>query len=251
VEPAGDRDSVIYRLLVVHCWYNIHVMCGRYSLAIDYDAINDRFVFRGGAQLTMQYRPRFNIAPTQEVLTVVNPAGEGNEPRMMRWGLIPFWAKDPSIGNRMINARAETIVEKPAFRQAFQRRRCLVVADGFYEWQKEGKYKVPMRIILKTGEPFSFAGLWETWKSPDGAAIESCTIITTTPNALMEPIHDRMPVILSREGESAWLSSANVAAATLRELLVPYPAEQMDVYEVSALVNAPKNDLPDVLARVG
>ncbi len=146
-------------------------MCGRYSLAIDYDAINDRFVLRGGLQLPMHHRPRFNIAPTQEVLAVVNPTGEGNEPRMMKWGLIPFWANDPSTGSRMINARAETIVEKPAFRQAFQRRRCLVVADGFYEWRKEGKYKVPMRIMLKTGEPFGFAGLWETWKSPEGAAI--------------------------------------------------------------------------------
>ncbi len=134
-------------------------MCGRYSPAIDYDAINDRFEFRGRAQLPVQFRPRYNIAPTQEVLTVGNPTGEGNEPRMMRWGLIPFWAKDPSIGNRMINARAETILEKPAFRNAFSRRRCLVVADGFYEWRKEGKHKVPMRIILKTGEPFSFAGL--------------------------------------------------------------------------------------------
>jgi len=226
-------------------------MCGRYSLAIDYDAINDRFVFRGGVQVPVPHRPRFNIAPTQEVLTVVNPTGEGNEPRMMKWGLIPFWAKDPSIGNRMINARAESIAEKPAFRNAFQKRRCLVVADGFYEWRKEGKYKVPMRIILKTGEAFGFAGLWETWKSPEGVAVESCAIITTTPNAVMEPIHNRMPVILPREAESAWLSSATGDAATLRELLVPYPAEEMDAYEVSALVNESKNDVPDVLARVG
>ena len=225
-------------------------MCGRYSLAIDYDAINDRFVFRGGVQLPMKYRPRFNVAPTQEVLTVVNPTGEGNEPRMMKWGLIPFWAKDPSIGNRMINARAESISEKPAFRNAFQRQRCLVVADSFYEWRKEGKHKVPMRIMLKTGEPFGFAGLWETWKSPEGAAVESCTIITTTPNALMEPIHNRMPVILPKQAESAWLSSANVDAAVLRELLGPYPAREMDAYEVSALVNVLKNDVPEVLARV-
>ena len=123
------------------------------------------------------------------------------------------------------------------------------MADGFYEWRKEGKYKVPMRIILKTGEPFGFAGLWETWKSPEGAAIESCTIITTTPNALMEPIHNRMPVILSREAEPTWLNSANVETATLRELLAPYSADEMEAYEVSLLVNAPTNDVPDVLAR--
>jgi len=225
-------------------------MCGRYSLAIDYDAINDRFEFRGGVQLPTPFKLRFNIAPTQEVLTVVNPTGEGNEPRIMKWGLIPAWAKDVPIGSRMINARAESIMEKTVFRQAFQRLRCLVAADGFYEWRKEGKYKVPMRIILKTGEPFGFAGLWDTWKSPDGAVVESCTIITTTPNALMEPIHNRMPVILSKEAESAWLNLANDDAATLRELLVPYPAEEMDAYEVSALVNAPKNDVPEVLARV-
>lgn len=250
MEPVGDWDSVRGRFWPVHCWYNIYVMCGRYSLAIGYDAISDRFEFRGGVQLPMQYRPRYNIAPTQEVLTVVNPKGEGNEPRMMKWGLIPSWAKDPSIGNRMINARAETIVERPAFRQAFQRRRCLVVADGFYEWRKEWKHNVPMRIILKTGEPFGFAGLWDVWKSPEGAAIESCTIVTTTPNAVMEPIHNRMPVILPREAEAVWLDPANGDTAALRELLVPCPAEELESYEVSTLVNAPKNDLPDVLARV-
>lgn len=228
----------------------MRVMCGRYSLAIDYDAINDRFVFRGGVQLPMQSRPRFNIAPTQEVLTVVNPTGEGNEPRMMKWGLIPFWAKDPSIGSRMINARAETIMEKPAFKNAFQRRRCLVVADGFFEWRKEGKYNVPMRIILKTGEPFGFAGLWETWRSPEGNEIQSCTVITTSPNAVMEPIHNRMPVILPKEAESPWLDPAHGDAATLWKLLVPYSAKQMEAYEVSSLVNAPNNDVPDVLTRV-
>ncbi len=180
---------------------------------------------------------------------MVNPTGEGNEPRMMKWGLIPFWAKDPSIGNRMINARAESIAEKPAFRNAFQRRRCLVIADGFYEWRKEGKHKVPMRIILKTGQPFGFAGLWETWMSSEGAAIESCTIVTTTPNALMEPIHNRMPVILPREAETVWLDPGNADSAVLRELLVPYAAEGMEAYEVSALVNTPRNDVPEVLAQ--
>ena len=226
-------------------------MCGRYSLAIDYDAISDRFDLRGGVQLPLVYRDRFNIAPTQEVLTVVNAAGQGNQPRMMRWGLVPFWAKDLSIGNRMVNARAETIMESRVFRQAFQRCRCLVVADGFYEWRSQGKRRIPMRVILKTGEPFGLAGLWETWKSPEGKTIESCTIITTTPNELMARIHNRMPVILPREAETPWLDPENTDAGVLRELLVPYPASEMDAYEVSTLVNSPKYDSPDLLARVG
>ena len=222
-------------------------MCGRYSLAVDYDALEDRFLFRGGVQLP--FKPRFNVAPTQEVLTVVNQ-GEGNEPRMMKWGLIPFWAKDAKIGNRMINARAETLVENRVFRQPFQKRRCLVVADGFYGWRREGKLKTPMRIILKSGESFGFAGLWETWKSPADELVHSCTIITTTPNALIEPIHNRMPVILPKSAEEQWLSREDTDNGGLRELLVPYSANEMEAYEVSTLVNVSKNDVPDVIARV-
>ena len=232
----------------IYNWYNGNIMCGRYSLAIDYDAISDRFSFRGGVQTPLLIRPRFNIAPTQDVLTVVN-VDKGNEPRMMKWGLIPFWANDPSIGNRMINARAETLMEKSAFKNAFQRRRCLVLADGFYEWKRDNKYKVPMRIILKTGEPFGFAGLWETWKSSKGEVVHSCSIITTIPNAILEPIHNRMPVILSRESECSWLTS-DTDSSYLRELLLPYPADAMEVYQVSALVNASNNDTPEVTFRV-
>ena len=221
-------------------------MCGRYSLTPDLDQLQLRFRFKAG---DMDYRPRYNVAPTQEVLTVTSDGIE-NRAQFMKWGLIPFWAKDPSIGQRMINARAETVVEKASFRQAFQKRRCLVVADGFYEWRKDGKTKVPMRIIARSGEPFGFAGLWETWKSPNGELVKSCTIITTTPNEVMEPIHNRMPVILSRDAEAGWMDHANFDAAQLRELLVPYPAEDMTAYEVSALVNSPKNDLLDCLAPV-
>ena len=151
----------------------------------------------------------------------------------------------------MINARAETVAEKPSFKQAFQSQRCLVIADGFYEWRKHGKVKIPMRVILKTGEPFGFAGLWESWKSPEGELIHSCTIITTTPNAVMEPIHNRMPVILSKDKEAKWLDVSPSDAGELRELLSPYPADEMDAYEVSTLVNSPKNDMPDVMARMG
>ena len=214
---------------------------------MDIRDFDDRFSFRG---FDLPYKPRFNIAPTQEVLTVTNDGSE-NRAQFMKWGLIPFWAKDPSIGNRMINARAETVVEKPSFRQAFQKRRCLVIADGFYEWRRVpgSKTKIPMRIILKTAEPFGFAGLWERWKSPEGEWIRSCTIITTTPNALMEPIHNRMPVILSRESEAQWLDQSEEDVSVLRELLIPYSALEMDAYEVSSLVNSPKNDMPDVIAR--
>ena len=222
-------------------------MCGRYSLASDLDGLDDRFSFRGGLQGPL--KPRFNIAPTQEVLTVVNN-GTGNVPRMMKWGLIPFWAKDPSIGSRMINARAETVVEKPSFRNAFKSRRCLIVADGFYEWRKEGKLKTPMRIVLRSGQPFGFAGLWETWRSPEGQPVQSCTIITTIPNTVMEPIHNRMPVILTREAEAEWLDHDESDTGSLRELLVPYPPDDMEVYEISALVNSPKNDVPDIIAWV-
>lgn len=220
-------------------------MCGRYSLAIDYDTLEDRFTIRGGLQLPLA--PRYNIAPTQEVLTVVNQ-GHGNEARMMRWGLIPFWAKDPSVGNRMINARAETVTEKPSFRQAYQKRRCLVIADGFYEWQKVQGGKTPMRMIVGGGEPFGFAGLWETWRSPEEELVLSCSIITTTPNELTAPIHNRMPVILPQEAEALWLNQ-DADPAVLRELLVPY-AGNMEAYEVSALVNSPRNDMPDVMARI-
>jgi putative SOS response-associated peptidase YedK len=223
-------------------------MCGRYSLSIDFDVLEDRFTFRGGVQIPL--RTKYNIAPTQEVLTVVNDGSE-NQAQVMKWGLIPFWAKDPKIGSRMINARAETVVEKPVFREAFNKRRCLVVADGFYEWEKTPGGKVPMRIVLKSGEPFGFAGLWSTWKSPDGQSVKSCTIITTIANSLMEPIHDRMPVILSREAERDWLDVTQSDTAELRELLVPYAASEMETYQVSALINSWKNESPDVTARVG
>ena len=220
-------------------------MCGRYSLATDIEGLSRRFDFKAAG---LTFRERFNIAPTQQVLTITND-GSDNQAQLMKWGLIPFWAKDPKIGNRMINARAETVAENRVFRQSFQRRRCLVVADGFYEWRKEGKGKVPMRIILNSGEPFGFAGLWETWKSPDGGNVQSCTIITTTPNEVMEPIHNRMPVILPRESEGLWLDSENADSERLKSLLVPYRADMMEAYEVPTLVNSPKNEIPDVLER--
>ena len=224
-------------------------MCGRYSLVMDLSVLAQRFEFDDAG---LAAEPAYNIAPTQQALTV-REGEDGREAAFMRWGLIPSWAKDSSIGARMINARAETLAEKPAFRTALRRRRCLVLADGFYEWQRVAgsKVKRPMRIVLKTGEPFAFAGLWEEWRNPEGIPIQSCTIITTSPNALLAPIHDRMPVILSRDAEPLWLDASVGDPGLLANVLRPYSADAMDAYEVSPLVNSAANDTPEVLARVG
>ena len=227
-------------------------MCGRYSLIAGADQLALRFDFDVGA---LNLSPNFNVAPSQSVLTVRAAEGPGAERRnreaaLMRWGLIPSWAKDKSIGYKMINARAETVAERPSYRTALQRRRCLVIADGFYEWQREGKARRPMRITLQSGEPFAFAGLWETWRDPEGERLQSCTIITTTPNELVRPIHDRMPVILPPDLEPLWLDPDVKDAAVLSNILAPYPADAMQAYEVSALVNTPSNNNPDVIRRV-
>jgi putative SOS response-associated peptidase YedK len=212
-------------------------MCGRFTLTADLEQLEERFSFRAH---NLSFRPRYNIAPSQQVLTLIG--AEERRAELLRWGLIPAWAKEPSIGDRMINARAETVAEKPSFRRALQKRRCLVLADGFYEWQKEGKKKTPMYIALKSHEPFAFAGLWETWKSPEGETIQSCTIITTTPNSLTASIHNRMPVILPREAESVWLDRSLEDSQVLVPLLAPYAAEAMEASAVSPLVNSPRND---------
>ena len=212
-------------------------MCGRYSLTADLGELAGRFEFDGDWEA---FERRYNIAPTQEVLTVVG--GEERRGGYMRWGLIPHWAKDPKIGSRMINARTETVAEKPSFRNALRRRRCLVLADGFYEWRRDGKMKTPMRIAMRSGEPFAFAGLWETWRDPDGTVIPSCTIITTTPNDLLSPIHNRMPVILTKEVEDFWLDDSVDDPVALTSVLTPYPDDVMESYEVSSLVNSVAND---------
>ena len=220
-------------------------MCGRYTLIADLGDLAQRFEFDGS---DFSYDPGYNIAPTESVLTVRNV--EGREAAFMRWGLIPFWAKDLKIGARMINARAETVSEKPAFRIALRRRRCLVLADGYYEWQKTPVGKRPYRIIMKTGEPFAMAGLWESWRDPHDKVVPSCTIITTAANDFLSPIHNRMPVILSQETESLWLDSGLEEASTLTDILAPCPGEGMEAYEVSTMVNYARNDGPEVIARV-
>tara|TARA_B100000749_G_scaffold280060_1_gene274574 strand:+ start:534 stop:1211 length:678 start_codon:yes stop_codon:yes gene_type:complete len=221
-------------------------MCGRFTLTSDQDSFGDRFSFTG---FDLGWVPSFNIAPTQEVLTVTNDGSE-NHPELMRWGLVPSWAKDPKIGNRMINARSETLTEKPSFRTAFKRRRCLIPADGFYEWKREGKAKKPMLITANPGGLFAFAGLWETWKQPDGSWLLTCAIITTSANEFMTSIHDRMPVILPRESEALWLDPEEQDTAMLSELLLPYDSGRMEAYEVSTLVNSPRNNFPEVIEPV-
>ena len=221
-------------------------MCGRFTLSVDpadLQAAFPEFNFpaQGGA--------RFNIAPTQPVLVLPNDAT--NTADFFVWGLIPSWSKDPAIGSRLINARAETLAEKPAFRSAFKYHRCLIFADGFFEWQLQpgSQGKLPHLIRLKSGKPFAFAGLWEHWQSPDGSEIKSATIITTSPNELMAPIHDRMPVILPQEAYARWLDPTPLFPVDLNSLLVPYPAGEMLAYPVSTLVNSPANDRPEVLVR--
>jgi putative SOS response-associated peptidase YedK len=210
-------------------------MCGRYSFVP-----NQNFAERFEVEnLQLDLQTRYNVAPTQTMPVITR--NSPNRAEEMRWGLVPFWAKDASIGNRMINARAETIAEKPAFRRALAARRCLVPASGFYEWQRSPEGKVPHYIFLPDADTFAFAGLYEIWKDDAGNVLKTYTIITTTPNELMAPIHNRMPVILRREDEALWLDKA-AEVPDLLALLQPYPAEQMDAYPVSRAVNSPTND---------
>jgi putative SOS response-associated peptidase YedK len=217
-------------------------MCGRFTLTWNLNELQGRFGFIA-EQTSLE--PKYNIAPTDPVLTVINDGQRRGE--MMRWGLIPFWAKDPKIGSRMINAVGETAATKPAFRNAFKKRRCLVLANGFYEWKKGGKLRTPIYLTLKSGDPMAFAGLWEIWKSPDGEYVRSCTIVTTTPNSLIEPVHNRMPVILSEESEALWLDPLTEDPKVLEPLLIPAPPEIMGTQVVSDYVNSVRNQGPECI----
>ncbi|MFQ5407986.1 MAG: SOS response-associated peptidase [Anaerolineales bacterium] len=224
-------------------------MCGRFVLAIDPAELQEAFA---GVEMPPPeaLQPRYNIAPTQPVAVIPNDGQHRLD--FYVWGLIPSWAKDPKIGNRMINARAETLAEKPSFRAAYKRRRCLIPASGFYEWRRApgGKTKTPMYIGLRSGAPFALAGLWESWWSPEGDQVLSCTIITTSPNELLAPIHNRMPVILPAAGHDLWLDPGELAADRLQGLLQPYPADEMRAYAVSTAVNNPRNDTPECIQPI-
>jgi putative SOS response-associated peptidase YedK len=195
-------------------------MCGRFILITDLSVIAESF---GVSEIACEYRPDENITPGKPIAAIVHDSV--NRLVSCRWGLIPSWAKDPAIGSRMFNARAETVAEKPSFREAFQKRRCLIPADGFYEWQKETRKG--FRFSMKSGRPFGMAGIYETWISPERKPVVTCAIITTAPNELIGPVHDRMPVIMARDGEAAWTDPANHDRAGLLALLRPYPAEEM------------------------
>jgi putative SOS response-associated peptidase YedK len=219
-------------------------MCGRFTLTVDPAEVQESFSTYSFPQ---KFAPRYNIAPTQPVLAI--PNDDRNTADFFIWGLIPMWAKDPSIGNRLINARGETLEEKPAFRGSFKYKRCLILADGFYEWKGAPgkKVKIPYFIHLQDRKPFAFAGLWDSWTSPGGSLVKSCTIITTEPNELTSLIHNRMPVILHPKDYAKWLDPTPQIPDRLRELIKPFPAERMDAYPVSTMVNTPANDTPQLV----
>ncbi len=221
-------------------------MCGRFTLT----ASPEQLAMRFDAELpTFDYHPRYNIAPGQMITAVIAHEGK-NRIGELKWGLVPSWAKDEKIGYKTLNAKAETVHEKPAFKTAFQRRRCISPADGFYEWQKSGDDKQPMRILLKNHQIFGMAGLYDTWLAPDGSKLHSCTLITTKPNGLVAPIHDRMPVILRREDEPIWMDRGRHDPELLHSLLVPFPEEEMTYYPVDKMVGNVRNEVPACIASI-
>ena len=222
-------------------------MCGRFTLTVNPADLQDTF---SDFNFPAKFAPRFNIAPSQPVLAI--PNDEKYTADFFVWGLIPMWAKDPEIGNRLINARGETLAEKPSFRGSYRHKRCLILSDGFYEWKTFGsrKTKTPYYIHMQNRKPFAIAGLWDHWESPDGSSIKTCTIITTTPNELMESIHDRMPVILHPRDYARWLNPAPQTPESLQPLIKPFPADAMTAHPVSTLVNKVTNDTPELVVPV-
>jgi putative SOS response-associated peptidase YedK len=222
-------------------------MCGRFTLTVNPAELQDTF---SNFIFPEKFAPRFNIAPSQPLLAIPNDGA--NKADFFVWGLIPMWAKDPAMGNRLINARGETVAEKPSFRGSFKYKRCLILADGFYEWKANlgTKTKTPYFIHMRDRKPFVFAGLWDAWESPDGSSIKTCTIITTEPNELMKPIHNRMPVILHTRDYAKWLDASPQTPDSLLPLIKPFPADDMAAYPVSTLVNKPSNDKPELVVPV-
>lgn len=223
-------------------------MCGRFTLTVDPGQLQENFPW---LEIQGDFIPRYNVAPSQPVAVVPNDGSRRLD--FYIWGMIPSWAKDPKIGSRMINARAETLAEKPAFRGPFRYKRCLILADGFYEWcqDPDSRSKTPIYICLRSKKPFAFAGLWDLWHSPDGSEIKSCTIITTEPNSLVAQIHNRMPAILKPDAYEIWLDPQMKDTNRLSTVISPYPAEEMVAYPVSRTVNDPQNDTPECILPVG
>ena len=221
-------------------------MCGRFTLKTSRARIKEMFRL----QRLGEWDPRYNIAPSQPVLAVraIPESGE-REGVFLKWGLIPSWAKEPGIGNNLANARADTVAEKPAFRSAFKKRRCLVIADGFYEWQAGPGGKTPYYFQLKDQGPFAFAGLWERWEKGE-EPVESCTLITTDANGVVEPVHNRMPVILDPGSFDRWLDPSEQRVEALKAMLVPLPDDSLTAHPVSKLVNNPRNESPQCIEPV-
>ncbi len=221
-------------------------MCGRFSLFAPAEQL--QAIFHISNMSDLPYAPRYNIAPSQDVLTVIY---DGRERRggFLRWGLIPSWLKSPKSKYTMINARAETVNEKPSFKRLLANRRCLIIADGFYEWKKKNGTKQPYRITMKNQRPFAFAGLWDRWEG-ENQILTTCTIITTAANDVVQPIHERMPMILTEEQQAIWLNPSIQDPYVLKENLQPHPPEKMTAYKVSALVNSPKNDMPEIIQEL-
>lgn len=222
-------------------------MCGRFTLFSEFESIVKRFEI-DHTQIEEQYQFSYNIAPSHSVVSVISN-GDQNKLGFLRWGLIPPWAKDEKLGFKMINARAETLAEKKSFKNAYKNKRCLIIADSFFEWKRINDKKVPMRIKLKNGMPFGMAGLWEAWKSPNGKFIYSCAVITTNSNTLMSPIHNRMPVIIKPENEKEWLNPAITDLNKLNRLLKPYDDREMEAFEVSSAVNSSKHNSPEIIEK--
>ncbi len=212
-------------------------MCGRYTLSTPAGRLAEEFRVDEGA---VEIPPSYNIAPTQEVAAVL-AEGDRRRLEMLRWGLVPSWADDPEIGARMINARSETAAEKPSFRSAFRNRRCLIAADGFYEWKRENGGKQPYYFRMQDGRPFAFAGLWESWDKGGDGPLRTCAILTTRANSVLDGIHDRMPVILPHDAYNAWLDP-DADKEELGELMIPYPGDDLETYPVSRFVNSPRNN---------
>jgi putative SOS response-associated peptidase YedK len=216
-------------------------MCGRYTLAAEMELLQARFQFVDAP--VSDYVPSYNIAPSQEVLAVIRDE-EVTRAGLLRWGLVPSWAKDPKVGYRMINARAESVAEKPSFRRALRQRRCLILADGYYEWQRRDGQKIPMYMRLRNREPFAFAGLWERWHGADDTTLVTCTILTTQANAWVKPVHHRMPVILDPSQEALWLDRRVAEPDVLQPLFEPVNSDILEIYAVSPQVNSARYNSP-------
>ncbi|MEK4327196.1 SOS response-associated peptidase [Paenibacillus sp. FSL R7-0312] len=223
-------------------------MCGRFTITVTLEELITHYLIDDSKLATL--KPNYNVAPMHNVPAVI-ASDAGTRLGELRWGLVPFWAKDEKIGSKMINARAETVAEKPAFKRLLKSKRCIIPADGFYEWKKDGTSKQPYRILMSDGSLFSFAGLYDTWEDPEGKKLSTCTIITTTPNSLMEGIHDRMPVILRPEDEADWLGRDNDDVESFLKLLKPYDAAKMRAYKVPSAVGNVRNNSKDLLEDIG